>query len=143
MGHLSGEYFHKLDVKGRLSLPADIKRELESNRLKMTISPNDDCLYVFEHEAFIKWVAELLDRGEGFKANSLTQSSWRKKLNSRAMPVEIDSYGRFGIPNALRDAVSLDKDVVLIGDEDHFEIWDSRRWNDFSESVDLTALFEE
>ena len=39
-----------------------------------------------------------------------------------------------------RDSASLDKDVVIVGDTDHFEIWDEERWNQFVEDTDVASL---
>ncbi len=30
--------------------------------------------------------------------------------------------------------------MVIIGDEDHFEIWDEQRWDEFCADVDLASL---
>ena len=67
----------------------------------------------------------------------------RTVLNSRARDVEVDGSGRIGISAELRDAAGLQKDVVLVGNDDHLEIWDAQRWTDFVDSVDLSDLFSE
>mgnify|MGYP002534509979 CR=1 FL=1 len=56
---------------------------------------------------------------------------------------ELDSQGRIVVPQKLRRYAGLDKDVVFVGDEDHFEIWDAKRWDDFVGSVDLASLMSE
>lgn len=140
--YLRGEYRHKLDAKGRLSLPSKFRKALAEN-LVITLSPKEDCLMVFEEEGFEQWVDSLFMKdGEGFKANSLEQAALRKKLNSRAKDAEIDGVGRLGIPIDQRKKVGLDKEVVLIGDADHFEVWDAKRWDSFADTVDLDLLFE-
>lgn len=139
--YLRGEYRHKLDAKGRLSLPAPFRKALTKN-LVVTISPDEDCLMVFEDEGFESWVDSLFERdGEGYKANNPEHAAQRKKLNSRAKDVELDNSGRLGIPIDLREAGSLEKEVVLIGDADHFEVWDAKRWDAYSDAVDLKTLF--
>ena len=35
---------------------------------------------------------------------------------------------------------SLEKDAVLVGNTDHFEIWDAVRWDEFQSSIDLDEL---
>lgn len=139
--YLRGEYRHKLDAKGRLSLPAPFRKALVKN-LVITLSPDEQYLMVFEDTGFEKWVDDLfVVKGEGFKANDLAQAAQRKKLNARARDVELDNSGRLGIPIDQREAVSLEKEVVLIGDADHFEVWDAKRWDEYSDAVDLSQLF--
>ena len=36
--------------------------------------------------------------------------------------------------------VGFVKDVVIVGNGDHIEIWDEERWNQFLLDTDLTAL---
>ena len=54
----------------------------------------------------------------------------------------LDGSGRIGISAELRAAADLDKNVVLVGNTDHFEIWDAKRWDEFCNSVDLSELFD-
>ena len=107
----------------------------------MTQSPTGDCLYVFEDEAFESWVDSLFAQNGGYQSNNVQHAKMRKILNSRANDVAIDSAGRIGLPAGQRQIAGLDKDVVLVGDSDHFEVWDAQAWNDFCDGVDLSALF--
>ena len=111
--------------------------------LKITLSPKNDSLYVFDSDGFSAWVASLFDKDGGFQPSNSKHVNMRKVLNSRAKNVELDASGRIGISADLRNAAGLGKDVVLVGDTDHFEIWDAKRWDDFCSSVDLSSLFVE
>ena len=51
-----------------------------------------------------------------------------------------DNAGRINISPTLRETVGFDKDVVIVGNGDHIEIWDEERWNQFLLDTDLTAL---
>ena len=53
---------------------------------------------------------------------------------------EVDNAGRINISPSLRETVGFDKDVVIVGNGDHIEIWDEERWNQFLLDTDLTAL---
>lgn len=139
MSELLGEYRHKLDAKGRLSLPADFRKALSTN-LKVTPDPKNQCLYVFETEAFNAWVNSLFESDGGWSSSKSKMVAQRKVLNSRAKKCEVDNSGRIHLSQAQRDLVSLDRSVVIIGDEDHFEIWDEQRWDEFCADVDLASL---
>ncbi|MEG0322516.1 MAG: division/cell wall cluster transcriptional repressor MraZ [Raoultibacter sp.] len=141
MTELVGEYRHKLDAKGRLSLPSDFRKVLPQN-LKVTLSPKNDSLYVFDSEGFGTWVSSLFEKDGGFTASNSKHVNMRKVLNSRAKNVDLDGSGRIGVSADLREAAGLTKDVVLVGDTDHFEIWDAKRWDEFCDSVDLNSLFD-
>jgi MraZ protein len=47
---------------------------------------------------------------------------------ARAQAVELDSQGRVRIPQELFELAGLDKEAVLIGVQDHLELWERGRW---------------
>ena len=138
--NLVGEYSYKLDDKGRLSLPSAFRKALPKD-LYISLSPDEDCLYVFDSKGFGKWVDSLFERDGGFDSSKLSHVHARTKLNSRAKSVDMDSSGRIGISAQQRAAAGLEKNVVVIGNTDHFEVWDAERWQSFAEKVDLKSIF--
>ncbi|MBN2387869.1 MAG: hypothetical protein JXB85_12695 [Anaerolineales bacterium] len=46
-----------------------------------------------------------------------------------ATRVEVDEKGRFYLPKNLATLVQLDKEVVLIGQGEYFEIWPPEQWD--------------
>lgn len=139
MSELLGEFSRKLDAKGRLSLPAEFRKEL-SEDLKMTLSIDGGCLYIFETGSFNNWVKSLFDAQGGFNVGNAMMVRQKTLLNSRATNCEVDNAGRIKIPASLRETAALDKDAVVIGNGDHIEIWDEERWNQFVLSTDLSSL---
>ncbi len=139
MSELLGEFSRKIDAKGRLSLPADFRKEL-SEDLRITLSIDKSCLYIFETEDFNKWVASLFDAQGGFNVGNAMMVRQKTVLNSRASKCEIDNVGRIKISASFREAAGLDKDVVVIGNGDRIEIWDEEHWNQFALDTDLSSL---
>ncbi len=139
MNELLGEFSRKIDAKGRLSLPADFRKEL-SEDLRMTLSIDNSCLYIFETEGFNSWVASLFEAQGGFNVGNAKMVRQKTLLNARATKCEIDNVGRIKIPASLRETAELDKDVVVIGNGDHIEIWDEEHWNQFALDTDLSSL---
>ena len=141
MRNLVGEYRHKLDAKGRLSLPSDFRKGIPEI-LMVTQAPTNDYLMVYDVEGFGAWVDSLFEKDGGYSASNSKHIAMRRVLNSRAKRVDLDGSGRIGISAELRSAAGLQKEVVLVGNTDHFEIWDAKRWDDFCSSVDLSELFD-
>lgn len=140
MAKLVGEYRHKLDAKGRVSLPSDFRKSLPKN-LKVTQAPKDTCLFVFEADAFDAWVESLFDAKGGYNPADRMHERARRLLNSRAADVEIDSAGRISISADLRNYAEFEKEVVIVGNGDHMEIWNAKRWDEFVNEFDLDSLF--
>lgn len=114
----TGEHEHSLDAKGRLILPAKFRGRLE--RLVIT-KARDRCLHVYPPDEFERVSAELASAGS--KARRLTR--W---FFSGAHEGELDSQGRIGIPETLRRYAGLERDVTVIGNGPHVEIWDRQTW---------------
>jgi MraZ protein len=68
-----------------------------------------------------------------------------------ASELEVDAHGRVLIPRELREFASLERDAILIGQGNKFELWDEKRWNerrdqwlteDAQDGLDLPAELE-
>lgn len=46
-----------------------------------------------------------------------------------ATECEMDSNGRILLPAKLREFAGLDKNIVMIGQGNKFELWDEQSWN--------------
>ena len=55
-----------------------------------------------------------------------------------------DKQGRVLVPTPLRKSANLEKDVVLVGVQDHVEIWDKALWEEQSmvSEEELDAIAE-
>ncbi len=138
---LRGQYRHKVDEKGRVSMPAAFRKVLSAD-LVVTRSPHDECLYVFEPQGFNDWVANAFqDKFGGFNSTDAMHVKLRSKLKSRANDVSIDKVGRISLPAELRQKTGIESDVVIIGNTGYFEIWDAKRFDAEDEEVDLSLLF--
>lgn len=114
----TGEHEHSLDSKGRIILPAKFRGRLE--RLVIT-KARDKCLHVYPPEEFERISDQLKQAGS--KARALTR--W---FFGGAHEGELDSQGRIGIPETLRRYAGLERDVTVIGNGPHLEIWDRQAW---------------
>ena len=47
-----------------------------------------------------------------------------------ATELELDSHGRILLSKELREFAALDRQVMLIGQGNKFELWDEARWNE-------------
>ena len=108
---------------------------------RITPDPENQCLYVFEVDDYSNWVEGLFEGEGGFDVSSKRKSALRKVLNSRVRNCEIDNSGRIHLTPAQREIAGLDKDVVFVGDEDHFEIWDAKRYEQVDADIDLGLFY--
>ena len=64
----------------------------------------------------------------------------RRYLFSGAAEAEPDKQGRIVIPQNLREFAGLTKDVVVIGADDHCEIWDKAEWDFLNARMEVSAV---
>ena len=133
---LMGEYNHSLDAKGRIIVPSRLRDQLGES---FVVSKGlDGCLFAFPPEEWDKLVEKL-------QALPLTNKDARKFSRyflAGASEVELDKQGRALLPQTLREAAGLEKDVVLCGVGNRIEIWSKDKWDDISRYDDVDELAE-
>jgi MraZ protein len=130
---LIGEYRHTIDPKKRISIPANFRKEMGK---KVVITRGlDNCLFVYP---LSQWEKVSADIG----SHSMNQSDARgfmRFMFGGAVESEVDAMGRILIPDYLKNFACLKNKVVLVGIKDRIEIWDERKWNEYSERVEKQA----
>lgn len=129
-----GEYSHTIDAKGRVSLPADFRKNL-AGVVYLTKGYNN-CIQLFSAEEFEAYLANFTKR-EAFDERML---KLRRSTFAGSAAVELDSTGRIRIPQNLRDHARISKDVVVNGDGSRIEIWDSKVWEEYISDISMETL---
>ena len=125
-----GEFEHSIDSKGRLIVPSKLREQLGE---KFVVTRGlDGCLFGYPQTEWGK-LEEKLDQMPLAKKDA---RSFVRFFYSAATECEIDKQGRINIPNTLRKHASLEKNCVIIGVSTRIEIWDKKRWDDFSEETE-------
>lgn len=143
MLNLLGEYDCKLDVKGRMMLPAGLKKQLIDvvhEGFVINRDMFDTCLILYP---MAQWhqVSGEINKLNRFVAKNVL---FIRKFNNGATKVELDSSGRLLIPAQLADFADLSKDVTVTGNGDRIEIWSKARYKAMlNEDVDMAGLAEE
>jgi MraZ protein len=120
-----GSSFHNLDAKGRLIIPARFRDVLRQSSVEgVVVSGMDGALfcYTFEHWRKIEERAVNLS----IKGESLRRL--RRIFIGGAFECLLDKQGRVLIPPSLRHYAGLNKEVVLVGVLEYFEIWARENW---------------
>jgi MraZ protein len=127
-----GTHRPRLDDKGRLALPARFRDELPEG--VVITKGQDRCLYGFPLGEF-RAIGDKL-RDQPLSARALREYS--RTLFGSATQEQPDKQGRVTLPQALRDYAGLDRDVVVVGINSRFEIWDAGAWDTASAQTDET-----
>ena len=115
-----GRYDYTIDAKGRLNFPAKFRDAMGESFV--VLEWVDSCLFALPMEE-VQRLADKLESDE-------LMDSWAISgdLFSTACEVVPDKQGRILLPAELRAYAGLEKDVTIIGNRNHAEIWhDGRR----------------
>ncbi|MEI6385130.1 MAG: division/cell wall cluster transcriptional repressor MraZ [Spirochaetota bacterium] len=141
MNLLTGEFRNNLDEKGRLSLPARLRGELEGTSFVLTQGV-DRCLWLFPPDQWAILSRKLMDSTSLFQAKArLVQ----RRILAPAQEIDVDKLGRVSVPQSLREWAGLTKECVILGITKYIEIWDAevyRKYMDENESEFLSAAEE-
>jgi MraZ protein len=126
---LTGAFCRSLDEKLRVAIPKRLREVLECDKQRgMYIAPGTDQSLALYTEEALGRLAERLAQGSPTRQDVRT---FNRLFYARAQRVELDSQGRLRIPPDLATLAQLDKDVVLLGVQDHLEVWAAERWKSY------------
>ncbi|MGI6231132.1 MAG: division/cell wall cluster transcriptional repressor MraZ [Tractidigestivibacter sp.] len=139
--YLTDHYNRTLDAKSRLTLPADFRKQFDD---RVCLVPFHGALCGFTPEGHQKWVMSFFPNG--FNPMDREQDQTRRKLSALTTTVDIDSAGRIAmskVSEAIRKKFGLGKDLEIVGNVDHFEIFSAEKWAELQSSYldeDLDSL---
>ena len=119
-----GEYHHTIDDKGRLTIPAKIRYELGSNFI--VTRGLDKCLAIYPS---IEW-SKVIDKYKQLP-DTKDARKFKRFLLSGANQNDFDKQGRVNIAIPLIDYAELERDCIIIGVDNHLEVWSKNNWDAF------------
>ena len=130
-----GEYQHNLDSKGRIVVPGKFREELHTTFI--LTRGLDGCLTIYSLKQWEKMFEEL----DKLPTTKRAARQYVRMLTSTATECTLDTQGRIQIPGFLAKPVNITKECVVIGANDHIEIWDKKTWENYY--IDASNSFEE
>ena len=118
----AGEYEHRIDPQGRVSIPARFRPAFEKGIVLSRAY--DRCVMVYTPEEFAEVAGEI-------KKHPPTRSDARRLARltfSGAYELGLDRHGRVLVPPALREYAALDENIVIVGTGRFLEIWSREAW---------------
>ncbi len=139
-----GTYECKADDKGRLIVPAPLKKQLapvlaEGFVLKRSVF--DPCLELWPMSEWNLMMAKINKLNRFNKKNN----DFIRRFMAGVKMIEIDDLGRILIAKDLKDFSSIQKEVVFSSKVNIVEIWDKQKYESAvsGDDVDFAALAED
>lgn len=121
---LMGEFHYTIDAKGRVGFPPRFRDEM-GEELVLT-RWLDHCLVAFSMEEFERVADTFAQKG------TAESRDVQRMLFASAQLVRPDRQGRILLTSALREHAGLEKEVTILGNRTHAELWDSEAWERYS-----------
>jgi len=128
---LSGEYFHAVDAKSRLTIPAKLREAIDAEKEGegfFAFIDFDGVLCLYTPAAYERLAPMLVDT-ELRVAKEVRD--YKRLRYGLAEHLEVDRLGRVLIPEKLLARGGIQKECAIVGCQDHLEIWDRERWEAF------------
>lgn len=115
-----GTSYHTIDDKGRIVIPSRFRELIRAeDGDHIMVSRMDQCLVAFPMAVWQQLEERILNNAKktGFMRR------FRRVFLGGAQKCTCDKQDRILVPPSLRQYAGLNKEIVLVGVLDHFEIW--------------------
>ena len=116
-----------LDAKGRLAIPSRYRERIttRANGQLVATVDRDYCLLIYPMPDWEEIERKLV------RLPALNPQARRlqRLMVGCATELEMDGHGRILLTRELREFAGLDRQAMLIGQGNKFELWNEERWN--------------
>jgi len=133
-----GQFYHNLDEKGRLIIPAAFRDRLNAD--------GSILMQGFDQNLLLITTSHFDQISQKVNRMSLTDSRarlLRRKIFSTAQHAQIDKAGRILLPGFLRDHACVENEAVVVGVGYYIEIWSPKLWAKQTEQIENVEEFTE
>jgi MraZ protein len=128
----SGIYRHSIDAKGRLIVPSRLRDDLEDSVATLIVMP-DGCIGLWSGDHWRDLEQRLIEQR---RTGDMATRRGIRRMAALTFQDQVDGQGRISIPQDLREAAGIEKDVVIMGYLDHVEIWATQKWDEEQATLD-------
>lgn len=126
-----GESVHKVDQKGRVSVPAPFRRVLEEGDPDWTEGLNPNLVIIYGRSSkrpclegyTIRAIGEIDDMISALPRFSPERELIERFVNTHSVYAQVDENGRMVLSARLREMIGLRDEAYFAGMGDKFQIW--------------------
>ena len=132
MSSFKGSYTYSVDEKGRVNLPAKLRKYVspESNDTFVITRGFEKCLFVYPVDEWNKLEQNL----RSLSSYDPEHRRFIRALLELASESQLDGQARLSIPQELREYASIESEVRIIGTLDKIELWDPKIYEEYKKN---------
>jgi MraZ protein len=129
MSSFKGSYTYAVDDKGRVNLPAKLRKYVspEANETFVITRGFEKCLFVYPIDEWNKLEQNL----RNLSSYDPRHRQFIRALLELASESQLDGQARLSIPQELREYASIRGEVRIIGTLDKIELWDPKIYDEY------------
>lgn len=128
MATFIGDYTCKVDVKGRIILPAAFKKQMPADAQDHFVVQKDmfeNCLVMHAMEDWNRQLEKIRKKINPFNRE---HNTFLRNFYMGTAELTLDNNNRILVPKRLMDLIGAERDVVLAGQDDRIEIWPAEKY---------------
>ena len=131
-----GQYKYSVDSKGRLSIPAKLRRQLspEANDTFVMTQGTDSCIDVYPMDQWQHFEQKLIALNP-FKPQ---EAKFIRMILQHATEDKLDAQSRILIPPNLLEYAKIEKEVLVLGALKKIELWNPETYKEYLEQSSET-----
>ncbi|MDX2109465.1 MAG: hypothetical protein SFY80_04410 [Verrucomicrobiota bacterium] len=119
-----GEFFHNLDPRNRVTIPSTWRVEGDEQNYYMAWPHPDGCIAVYPPAMQKRFLA----LAEDTKQSDTKGQQLLRRFFGKAVQFGCDKQGRVLLPESLIKHAAIDKELVLVGLGNNFQVWGAERY---------------
>lgn len=136
MSQFLGEFEVPVDDKGRVFIPAELRRELlpEDGDTVVVVRGLDGCLTAYPQRIWGGIAKRMMEMPQTEQRVRL----YYRGMLSQAAKVKLDKQGRAALTRKLLERAGISDRMIIIGALDKLEFWDPDTWHTYMQQAEQT-----
>ena len=132
MSSFKGSYNYSVDSKGRINLPAKLRKHVstEAGDTFVVTRGFEQCLFVYPVDEWNKVEQKL----RSLSSYDTQHRRFMRELLELAHETQLDAQARLSIPQELREYADIQSEVRIIGTLDKIEVWNPKVYEQYKQN---------
>lgn len=132
MSSFKGSYEYSVDTKGRINIPAKLRKYVspEANDTFVVTRGYEQCLFVYPLDEWNKLEQSIRE----LSSTNPKHRFFTRTLLENATEAQLDGQARIPIPRELLRLAAIDNEVLILGVLERIEVWNPKIYHEYRKS---------